>query len=102
MAFASYSWALTDNLNGLLRADYAHTGTMRGTFRTTDPYFKTYGNYSTVSLHAGVEKQAGAVRLLPECDQRSGHHRPLDGLGFTNLSHSIQPRTIGINAKFGF
>ncbi|MET0373711.1 MAG: TonB-dependent receptor [Rhizorhabdus sp.] len=102
-ASASYNWPLTDNLDGMLRADYAYTGDMRGTFRTTDPYFTRYGKYSTVNLRAGVEKEGwGLYVFCQNLTNEAGITGRSTGLGFTNLSYSIPPRTIGINARFGF
>ena len=98
----SYNWAIGGGLNGLLRADFAYTGKMQATFRTTDPYYTTYGDYSTVNLRAGIEGERwGAYVFVQNVGDTVGVTGRNSGFGYSNLTYSITPRTIGLNVRFG-
>ncbi|MET0360157.1 MAG: TonB-dependent receptor [Sphingobium sp.] len=101
-ASAEYSWPLSDQLDGLLRADFAYTGRMQSSFRTADPYFTTSGNYSSLNLRAGIEREKWGLYLF--CQNVAdvvGTTAVSSGLGYSNLSFTIPPRTVGINFRFG-
>lgn len=99
---ASYDWAINGALNGMIRADFAYTGAMQSTFRTTDPYYTTYGNYATVNLRAGVEKDRWGVYIFCQnVGDKVGNVGVSNGYGYTGLTYSIQPRTVGLNVHFG-
>ena len=99
---ATYDWAINSSLNGMIRADFAYTGAMQSTFRTTDPYYTTYGNYATVNLRAGVEKDRWGVYIFCQnVGDKVGNVGVSNGYGYTGLTYSIQPRTVGVNLHFG-
>lgn len=99
---ASYDWAISSALNGMIRADFAYTGAMQSTFRITDPYYTAYGNYATVNLRAGVEKDRWGVYIFCQnVGDKVGNVGVSNGYGYTGLTYSIQPRTVGINLHVG-
>lgn len=101
-ASATYNWALNSSLNGLIRADYAYTGKMQSTFRTTDPYYTSYGNYSTVNLRVGVENERwGAYIFCQNLTDETANLSVASGYGYSNLTYSMMPRTVGLNVRFG-
>ncbi|NKJ44464.1 TonB-dependent receptor [Novosphingobium sp. SG720] len=100
-ASASYSWALNSRFDGLVRADGAYTGHQEGTFRPTDPYHTSYGNYATANLRVGVENpQMGIYVFCNNLTDTTGAIAVSSGYGYSNLTYSIQPRTWGLNARF--
>jgi outer membrane receptor protein involved in Fe transport len=101
-ASADYSWSLSDTLNGLVRADYAYTGRMQSTFRPTDPAFNGYGDFSTVNLRLGLEKEHWGLYLFCQnLGNTVGNTSVSTGGGLTALTYGIMPRTIGINLRLG-
>lgn len=99
-ASADYTWALNDHLNGLVRADYAYTGKMQSTFRTTDPSYNSYGGFSTVNLRAGVENDRWGLYLFCQnVGDTVGKTAVLTQGGLTGLTYGIAPRTIGLNFR---
>ena len=101
-ASATYNWPLNARLNGLVRADYAYTGKTQSTFRKTDPYYTSYGNYSTVNLRIGVENEKwGAYLFCQNLTDKVGNLSVTSGYGYTGLTYSILPRTVGLNVRFG-
>jgi len=101
-ASANYTWPVSSSLNGLMHADFAYTGQMQSTLRTTDPLFTTYGNYATVNLRAGVETDKWGIYVFCQnVGDKVGNVGVTNGLGFTNLTYSILPRTVGLNVRVG-
>ncbi|OAN56578.1 TonB-dependent receptor [Sphingobium sp. TCM1] len=103
-ATASYSWPLFADYDGLLRADYAYTGDMANGFGpTTNPYYESYGNYSSVNLRTGIErKDRGIYLFVQNLTNEVGLTGAASGLGYDRLVYSIPPRTIGINTRVSF
>jgi outer membrane receptor protein involved in Fe transport len=99
-AAADYTWALNDQLNALVRADFAYTGQMRSTFRTTDPSYNSYGDFSTVNLRAGVENERWGLYLFCQnVGDTLGKTSVMTQGGLTGLIYGIAPRTIGVNFR---
>lgn len=99
---AEYRHSVGGDLTALARADLAYTGKMQSTFRNTDPYFTKYGGYTTVNARVGVEGENwGAYLFCQNLFDKVGNVGVSNGFGYTGLTYSIMPRTIGINARFG-
>jgi outer membrane receptor protein involved in Fe transport len=99
---AAYNWAINSRIDGMVRVDFAYTGAMQSTFRKTDPYYTAYGNYATVNLRAGIEKDRWGVYVFCQnIGDKVGNVGVTNGFGYTGLTYSIQPRTIGLNVHFG-
>jgi iron complex outermembrane receptor protein len=98
---AAYTWALNGNFNYLLSGDYAYTGRLQSTFRTTDPYYAAYGNFGTLSLRAGVENENMGVYLFGQnIGNTVGNTAVLSTFGLTRLSYGIAPSTYGVNVRY--
>jgi outer membrane receptor protein involved in Fe transport len=97
-ASAAYRWSLTDSLTGMLRADFAYTGRMQSDFRPSFVYYLEYGDYATLDLRASVEAEKWTVSAFV---QNAGNVKGItgasSGLGYSELSYSIPPRTVGLN-----
>jgi iron complex outermembrane receptor protein len=100
----SYSWPLTGDINGLLRADWAYTGPMQSSFRPdTDPYFERYGKYSTIGLRAGIETDRHGIYLFVQnLTDKAGITGASSSFGIERQIYTIAPRTIGINGRVSF
>jgi outer membrane receptor protein involved in Fe transport len=97
-ASAAYRWSLTDALTGMLRADFAYTGRMQSDFRPSFVYYLGYGDYATLDLRASVEAKKWTVSAFV---QNAGNVKGItgasSGLGYSELSYSIPPCTVGLN-----
>lgn len=103
-ASAAYTWAVGDTLNALARVDYAYTGKINSGFRPdTDPYFLRYGSYSTFNARLGLDAENWGVALFVQnIGNVKGITGAVSGLGFSDLSYSITPRTAGITLRGNF
>ncbi len=100
-AGAAYTWALNGNFNYLVSADYAYTGRMQSTFRTTDPYYAAYGNFGTLGLRAGIENENMGVYIFAQnIGNTVGNTAVMSAFGLTRLSYGIAPSTYGVNVRY--
>jgi outer membrane receptor protein involved in Fe transport len=100
-AGAAYTWALNGNFNYLVSADYAYTGRMQSTFRTTDPYYAAYGNFGTLGLRAGIENENMGVYIFGQnVGNTVGNTAVMSTFGLTRLSYGIAPSTYGANVRY--
>ncbi|HTK36382.1 MAG TPA: TonB-dependent receptor [Caulobacteraceae bacterium] len=100
---ATYTWPVFSGYDGLVRLDYAYTGQMQTTFRTTDPNFTTYGDYGTVNLRIGIENGKRGIYLfaqnLTDIAGVTGASRTVGG---PPVVYSLPPRVIGVNARIAY
>lgn len=102
-ASASYSWPLVSGFNGLVRADYAYTGAITSTFRRTDPSFEAYGDYASLNLRAGAERDdLGVYVFVTNVANKVGITGAATTLGSKRKVYSIPPRTVGVNIRANF
>ncbi|MCJ2184943.1 TonB-dependent receptor [Novosphingobium sp. 1949] len=100
-ASAAYNWALTSQLGGLLRADFAYTGKQQSAFHETAAYYNAYGDYATLNLRAGVEGDRwGAYLFVNNVTDTTGNVAVASGYGYSGLTFSITPRTVGLNLSY--
>ena len=99
---ANYTWPVGDTMNGLVRADYAYTGSM-ATYQPGYVYYTKYGNFSTVNLRTGLEgSRWGAYLFINNLTNANGVLSELSGVGYADLLYGISPRTFGVNVRKSF
>lgn len=103
-ASVSYGWSLGGALDGLVRADFAYTGSINSAYRpTTDPYFERYGGYSTLNLRAGVRSEFWEAELFANnVGNSKGAVYAGSSIGVERMIYTVPPRTIGLTTRFSF
>jgi outer membrane receptor protein involved in Fe transport len=102
-AAIEYSWPLKDDLNGLLRADYAYVGESASQFRPTYTYYEKQGDYGYANLRGGVEgADWGAYLFLNNVTNEVGLMSVTSALNNKQQVVSINPRTVGFSVRKRF
>ena len=103
-ASANYVWPVSDRLDARVRVDYAYTGSIQSTFhRVGDPFFLSYGTFSTVNARLGVEtRKWSAAAFVENLTNSQGLIGAVSSLGSPGLSWSVRPRTAGVTVSANF
>ncbi|QKR98508.1 TonB-dependent receptor [Sphingomonas sp. CL5.1] len=103
---AQYTWPLTDSFDGVIRADYSHSGGYYSDFRPTYVYTRYIDGYDLVNARVGIERSGdwGAYVFVTNLFDSVAITRASSsaiGVGLTSVT-SAQPRTIGLNLRKSF
>jgi outer membrane receptor protein involved in Fe transport len=102
-AAVEYTWPLTGDLNGLVRADYAYVGESASQFRPTYAYYEKQGDYGYANLRGGVEgADWGAYLFLNNVTNEVGLMSVTSALNNKQQVVSINPRTVGFSVRKRF
>ncbi|WEK44005.1 MAG: TonB-dependent receptor [Candidatus Sphingomonas colombiensis] len=105
-ASAQYTWALTNTFDGVIRADFSHSGGYYSDFRPTYVYTRYINGYELVNTRIGIERQNdwGAYIFVNNLFDATAITRASSsaiGVGLTSVT-SARPRTIGLNLRKSF
>ncbi|MBS0285707.1 MAG: TonB-dependent receptor, partial [Proteobacteria bacterium] len=103
---AQYTWPLTDSFDGVIRADYSHSGGYYSDFRPTYVYTRYIDGYDLVNARVGIERTGdwGAYIFVNNLFDSVAITRASSsaiGVGLTSVT-SARPRTIGLNLRKSF
>lgn len=102
-ASAEYTWPINNDLNGLLRADYAYVGESASQFRPTYVYYEKQGDYGYANLRGGVEgADWGAYLFINNVANEAGLMSVTSALNNKRQVVSITPRTAGFSVRKRF
>lgn len=97
-----YEWEVGDK-TALIRADYSYVGRSHSEFRPTSPLYREMGDYSLAGLRAGIgNERFGAYLFVTNLFDTLARTRAGNMIGMpVEVVTTAQPRTIGLNLKFG-
>ena len=102
-ASVEYTWPVSGDLNGLVRADYAYVGESASQFRPTYVYYEKQGDYGYANVRAGVEgADWGAYVFVNNLADEVGLMSVTSSFNNTKQVVSINPRTIGFQVRKRF
>jgi iron complex outermembrane recepter protein len=106
-ASAQYSWPLTENFNGFLRADYSHIGDSYSDFRPPATYTRYIPATDLVNARVGIEAPDGRwgvylfANNLFDATAILRASSSAIGVGLTSVT-TARPRTVGLNFRKTF
>jgi hypothetical protein len=102
-AAAEYTWPITGDLNGLVRADYAYVGESASQFRPTYVYYEKQGDYGYANLRGGIEgADWGAYLFVNNIANEVGRMSVTSAVNNKQQVVSISPRTAGFSVRKRF
>ncbi|MGC4251791.1 MAG: TonB-dependent receptor, partial [Sphingobium sp.] len=101
---ADYQWDLSENLRGMINANFTHSAGSYSEFRPTNSAYRRNSAYQNVGLRAGIETDTGFTvqafvqNLLNERDPILLFSTTIE----PESALTLQPRTFGIMARKTF
>ncbi|WP_343699793.1 TonB-dependent receptor [Caulobacter sp.] len=102
-AAVEYTWPLSGDMNGLLRADYAYVGESASQFRPTYVFYEKQGDYGYANLRGGIEgPDWGAYVFINNVTDEVGLMSVTSAVNNPKQVVSINPRTAGFQIRKRF
>lgn len=100
---AQYNWPVAGSIDGMVRADYAYTGTSYTALRPTDSFYEEMGGFGSLNLRIGLEGEDwGVYAYVENLFDKVGVNRVRSATNIEQYSFGIAPRTLGfsLNRRF--